>query len=142
MGKKDFSSSTENVFDDFFTQPVAIKKKEEVKEVKTKPADEKKEVSKVKKVIEKKEITENIKAQEPAITPKTHSKDKRYNFFVDNELSEYVSNITWIKRQKNVATYINSLIRADLLDLLNLPKDSSDEELVEKWEQYKKENNL
>ena len=33
MAKKDFTASTDNVFDDFFTQPTELKKKEETKVV-------------------------------------------------------------------------------------------------------------
>jgi len=100
------------------------------------------------------EVVKTIKVEKPVITqpvettilpektPKTHSKENRYNFFVNNELNEYVSNITWIKRQKNVAMYMNSLIKKDLLDFLNLPAESTDEELTTAWNTYKKENNI
>lgn len=158
MSKKDFSTDTNDVFSNFFSAPASNTiPAEETKEkqVETKKVEPKKEVKKVKKVVEKKEITENIKIQEPVITtktevisisqekaPKTHSKDSRYNFFVNNELSEYVSNITWIKRQKNVATYMNSLIKKDFIEFLNLPTGATEEELTIAWEQYKTENNL
>lgn len=158
MSKKDFSTDTNDVFSNFFSNPTTKEtpaekiKEKQVESIKT---NKKEEVKKVKKVVEKKEIAKNIKTQEPVITtktevisisqekaPKTHSKDSRYNFFVNNELSEYVSNITWIKRQKNIATYMNSLIKKDFMEFLNLPTGATEEELTIAWEQYKTENNL
>ena len=146
MGKKDFSDSTENVFDDFFTQPTEIKKKEVVKEVKTKPADEKKEV----KVATKKEETpkqaepvkEEKKVEEKPKELKTYNKDCRFNFYLDTELVDFVSNHLWLTRQKNYSQYFNKLVRENLLEILGLPANTSKEELSNKWEEYKKENNL
>ena len=62
MGKKDFSNSTENVFDDFFTQPTVIKEREVAKNVENKPENEKKEV----KITPKKEETKKEKAPKQA----------------------------------------------------------------------------
>ena len=161
MSKKDFSTDTNDVFSSFFSTPTVDTVDSEVKEEKKKAqAKPQKEVKNSKKIIKdetKKEevVVTQIKDQEPIVVktvetpnitldkaPKTHSKDSRYNFFVNNELSEYVSNITWIKRQKNVATYMNSLIKKDFMEFLNLPADTSNEILSQKWEEYKKENNL
>ena len=65
----------------------------------------------------------------------------RYNFYLDNELIDFVENCLWLKRQKNYAQYFNSLIKQDLLKTLGLPADTSNEEMLEKWEEYKKNNN-
>lgn len=73
---------------------------------------------------------------------KIFDKNYRYSFYADPILNEYLSNITWLKRIKNIPPYLNSLIKADMLDFLNLPKDSSDEELSIAWQKYKKDINL
>ena len=38
--------------------------------------------------------------------------------------------------------YMNSLIKKDLLDFLNLPAESTDEELTTAWNAYKNDNNI
>ena len=155
MGKKDFSNSTENVFDDFFSQPTEIKKRE-VKEVETKPADEKKEVKvtpkkeEIKKektpkqaVVVKKEVSDvETKVDEKTKELKSHTKECRFNFYLDIELADFVNNHLWLTRQKNFSQYFNKLIRENLLDILGLPADTSKEVLAQKWEEYKKENDL
>lgn len=165
MGKKDFSFSTENVFDDFFTQPTVIKKRE-VKEVETKPAEEKKEV----KVTQKKEETKKEKApkqaetvkEEVKATPKTEEvkevekakeevtpkknksrlKECRFDFYAEVEYADFLNNFLWLRRCKNYSQYFNNLVKKDFLEFLNLPADTSNEVLAQKWEKYKKENNL
>lgn len=165
MGKKDFSSSTENVFDDFFTQPTQIKRKEEVKEVETKPAEEKKEV----KVTPKKEETKKEKTpkqtetvkEEVKATPKTEKvkeiekveevtpkknksrlKECRFDFYAEVEYADFLNNFLWLRRCKNYSQYFNNLVKKDFLEFLNLPADTPNEVLSQKWEEYKKENNL
>lgn len=166
MGKKDFSSSTENVFDDFFTQPTQIKRKEEVKEVETKPAEEKKEV----KVTPKKEETKKEKTpkqtetvkEEVKATPKTEEvkevekakeevtprknksrlKECRFDFYAEVEYADFLNNFLWLRRCKNYSQYFNNLVKKDFLEFLNLPADTSNEVLAQKWEEYKKENDL
>jgi len=155
MGKKDFSNSTENVFDDFFTQPTVIKKRE-VKEVETKPAEEKREV----KVTPKKEETKKEKAPKQAetvkeeikttpkteeITPKKNKsrlKECRFDFYAEVEYADFLNNFLWLRRCKNYSQYFNNLVKKDFLEFLNLPADTSNEVLSQKWEEYKKENNL
>lgn len=152
MSKKDFSQDSTDVFNQMFSA-------ETIKSVENNnlPKEEKtKKVEKPVKEIKNKSSVKPTKIKEEEIVPvdkekteetnnkqqKIFDKKYRYSFYAEPILNEYLSNITWIKRIKNVPPYLNSLIRADLLDLLNLPKDSSDEELMEKWEIYKKENNL
>ena len=162
MSKKDFSTDTNDVFSSFFSTPsVNTEVKEEKKKTQAKPQKEVKSTKKIIKEETKKEEVEEVKEveqiqeQEPIVntkvetknitqeqTPKTHSKNNRYSFFVNNELNEYVSNITWIKRQKNVATYMNSLIKKDFLEFLNLPAEATDEELISAWNIYKENNNI
>lgn len=156
MGKKDFSDSTENVFDDFFTQPTQVKQKEVVKKVETKPTVEKKEVRATTKKEEnktaktpkqaenvKKEVVENVvKVEEKPKELKSYNKECRFNFYLDTELVDFVSNHLWLTRQKNYSQYFNKLIRENLLQILGLPANTPKEELSNKWKDYKKENNL
>lgn len=166
MGKKDFSNSTENVFDDFFSQPTEIKKGEVVKGVETKPADEKKEV----KVTPKKEETKKEKApkqaetvkEEVKTTPKmeetkevekveeiaTPKKNKsrlkecRFDFYAEVEYADFLNNYLWLTKNRSYSQYFNNLIKQDFLRILGLPADTSNEDMLKKWEEYKKENNL
>ena len=164
MAKKDFSNSTENVFDDFFTQPTVAKKRE-VKEVETKPAEEIKEV----KVTPKKEETKKEKTpkqaetvkEEVKTTPKTEEvkevekveevtpkknksrlKECRFDFYAEVEFADFLNNFLWLRRCKNYSQYFNNLVKKDFLEFLNLPADTSNEVIAQKWEEYKKENNL
>ena len=164
MAKKDFSNSTENVFDDFFSQPTEIKKRE-VKEVATKPAEEIKEV----KITPKKEETKKEKApkqvetakEEVKTTPKTEEvkevekvavetpkknksrlKECRFDFYAEVEYADFLNNFLWLRRCKNYSQYFNNLVKKDFLEFLNLPADTSKEVLAQKWEEYKKENDL
>ena len=165
MAKKDFSNSTENVFDDFFSQPTEIKKRE-VKEVATKPAEEIKEV----KITPKKEETKKEKApkqvetakEEVKTTPKTEEvkevekvevettpkknksrlKECRFDFYAEVEYADFLNNFLWLRRCKNYSQYFNNLVKKDFLEFLNLPADTSNEVIAQKWEEYKKENNL
>lgn len=163
MGKKDFSTSTENVFDDFFTQPTQIKRKEEVKKVETKPAEEIKEVKATPKIEETKKApkqTETVK-EDVTVTPKieqikeiekvqevTPKKNKsrlkecRFDFYAEVEYADFLNNFLWLRRCKNYSQYFNNLVKKDFLEFLNLPADTSNEVLSQKWEEYKKENNL
>ena len=154
MAKKDFSNSTENVFDDFFTQPTQAKKEE--KRVETKPAEEKKEV----KVSQKKEETKKEKAPKQVetvkeevkevekvevVTPKKNKsrlKECRFDFYAEVEYADFLNNFLWLRRCKNYSQYFNNLVKKDFLEFLNLPADTSNEILSQKWEEYKKENNL
>ena len=164
MAKKDFSNSTENVFDDFFSQPTEIKKRE-VKEVATKPAEEIKEV----KITPKKEETKKEKApkqvetakEEVKTTPKTEEvkevekvevvtpkknksrlKECRFDFYAEVEYADFLNNFLWLRRCKNYSQYFNNLVKKDFLEFLNLPADTSNEVLAQKWEEYKKEKDL
>ena len=154
MAKKDFSNSTDEALDVFFSQPKEPIKKDVQKAPveKTQTTNIQKEVqTPIKEKVEKKEVPEKqkktdstpaVKTEEVKTTPKTSNKDCRYNFYLDNELVDFVENCLWLKRQKNYAQYFNSLIRQDLLKTLGLPANTSNEEMLIKWEEYKKENNL
>ena len=138
MAKKDFSNSTENVFDDFFSQPTEIKKRE-VKEVATKPAEEIKEV----KITPKKEETKKEKApkqvetakEEVKTTPKTEEvkevekvevetpkknksrlKECRFDFYAEVEYADFLNNFLWLRRCKNYSQYFNNLVKKDFLE--------------------------
>lgn len=165
MGKKDFSNSTENVFSDFFSQPIQPVKKIE-KKVETKPAEEKKEVKVTPKKDEtkkeklpkqaetvKEEVkttpkTEEVKEVEKAkeeVTPrknKSRLKECRFDFYAEVEYADFLNNFLWLRRCKNYSQYFNNLIKKDFLEFLNLPADTSNEVLAQKWEEYKKENDL
>ena len=162
MGKKDFSNSIENVFDDFFTQPTQEKKEE--KRVEIKPAEEKKEVKvtpkkeenkkektpkqaeavKEIKNTQKKEETKEVEKVEVETPKKNKSrlKECRFDFYAEVEYADFLNNHLWLRRCKNYSQYFNNLVKKDFLDLLNLPADTSNEVLSQKWEEYKKENDL
>lgn len=164
MAKKDFSNSTENVFDDFFSQPTEIKKRE-VKEVETKPTEVKKEVKTAPKKVEtpkqtetkknvkttpkKEEVetkepisTPEVKKEGSKVTPKSYNKDCRYNFYLDTALADFISNYLWLTKNRSYSQYFNNLIKQDFLRILGLPSDTSNEDMLKKWEEYKKENDL
>lgn len=170
MGKKDFSNSTENVFSDFFSQPIQPVKTVE-KKVETKPAEVKKEVKTTPKKVDtpkqtetkknvkttpKKEKVETkveektkeqistpeIKKEESKVTPKSYNKDCRYNFYLDTDLADFISNYLWLTKNRSYSQYFNNLIKQDFLRILGLPADTSNEEMVKKWEEYKKEHDL
>ena len=166
MAKKDFSASTEGVFDAFFSTPTEFKKQEEpkkeiVKEVKkeikkevkkTEPAKNKQkkvQETTTKKKQQPKEIkkeekitTPKVKTEEPKTTPKSYNKDCRYNFYLDTDLADFVTNYLWLTKNRSYSQYFNTLIKQDLLKILGLPADTSNEEMLKKWEEYKKENNI
>ena len=124
MGKKDFSNSTENVFDDFFTQPTVIKEREVAKNVENKPENEKKEV----KITPKKEETKKEKAPKQAEIVKEEVKE------VETKVEQ--------QPKKLKSQYFNKLIREHLLSILGLPANTSNDVNAQKWEEYKKENNI
>jgi len=157
MAKKDFSASTDNVFDDFFSQPTETKKKDENK--KEAPKNEQQETSKVKNTEatntkpkskikpkeEKKEepiSTPEVKSEELKVTPKSYKKECRQNFYLDIELADFVTNYLWLTKNRSYSQYFNTLIKQDLLKILRLPADTSNEEMLKKWEEYKKENDI
>lgn len=157
MSKKDFTMSTDNVFDDFFSQPTEPKKKENKKESATTPKaiETKKEV---KATTTKKETNTPTPKQEEQVlpevkeeTPKKVEKKRdekylqnecRFNFRLDPELADLVNNHLWLTRNKNYTQYFNKLVRQSLAEILGLPKNTPNEEIALKWEEYKKENNL
>ena len=60
---------------------------------------------------------------------------------VDDDLTEYFNNIMWIKRTTK-SGYLNDLIRQDLIKTLGLNKTASKDDILAKWNEYKKENRL
>ena len=133
MGKKDFTMSTQGVFDSFFTPQSIENNKTEVKEEEIKAEEPKKEEIKAEEPKK-----EEIKAEEP----KTKNKNCRYNFYLDNELSDFINNYLWLTKNRSYSQYFNNLIKQDFLKILGLPLDTSNEKMLEKWEEYKKNNNL
>ena len=75
-------------------------------------------------------------------TPKSYNKDCRYNFYLDTDLADFINNYLWLTKNRSYSQYFNTLIKQDFLKLLELPADTSNEEMLKKWEEYKKENNL
>ena len=100
-----------------------------------KPEEEKKEetISTPEVKIEKVENIENTKT-----TSKSYNKDCRHNFYLDIELADFVTNYLWLTRHRNYSQYFNQLIKQDLLKRLGLPEDTTNEEMLKKWEEYKK----
>lgn len=62
-------------------------------------------------------------------------------FKIDADLEDYLKNILWVNR-KNKNQYVNDLIRADMLKLLNLSDNATYEETQKAWDKYKKANNI
>lgn len=70
----------------------------------------------------------------------------------DADIEDYLKNIEKVifiesyKKGKIISTnrtaYINSLIRNDLIGLLGLDENTSTDEMLLKWLEYKKENNI
>ena len=153
------------MFDAFFSTPTELKKQEEpkkeiLKEVKkeikkevkkTEPAKNKqkkvqettikkkqpKEVKKAEKI-----STPEVKVEESKTTPKSYNKDCRYNFYLDTDLADFISNYLWLTKNRSYSQYFNHLIKQDFLRILGLPADTSNEEMMKKWEEYKKNNNI
>ena len=100
-----------------------------------KPEEEKKEetISTPEVKTEKIENIENTKT-----TSKSYNKDCRHNFYLDIELADFVTNYLWLTRHRNYSQYFNQLIKQDLLKRLGLPEDTTNEEMLKKWEEYKK----
>ena len=66
---------------------------------------------------------------------------------VDALNEEYLKKIEWIKYIETREThtknsFVNSLIRADLIKTLKLKDNASDQEIYDKWQEYKKANNI
>ena len=83
----------------------------------------------------------------PTPTPKAkavkQTKKDNYKivFAVDDDLTEYFNNIMWIKRSTK-SGYLNDLIRQDFIKTLGLNKTASKDDILAKWQEYKKENRL
>ena len=155
MAKKDFSASTEDVFNAFFTQPTETKKKVEAKvptetqklvetkkEVKETPTKKENKVSTPKQEEQVEPIKEISKKTEKTRDEKYLQNECRFNFRLDPELADLVNNHLWLTRNKNYTQYFNKLVRENLTEILGLPKNTPKEEVALKWEEYKKENNI
>lgn len=72
---------------------------------------------------------------------KTKKDNYKIVFAVDDDLTEYFNNIMWIKRTTK-SGYLNDLIRQDFIKTLGLNKTASSDDIMQKWNEYKKENRL
>lgn len=73
-------------------------------------------------------------------------------FKIDADIDDYLKNIekvTFIENFKNgyadfldKTKYVNSLIRKDFIETLGLNEEATSDELLMKWLEYKKENNI
>ena len=59
------------------------------------------------------------------------------NFDIDKPLEDYFKETQWITR-KTKKEYLNDLIRKDMIERIGAKKNCSDEELSQKWLEYKK----
>jgi hypothetical protein len=85
-------------------------------------------------------LTAPVKAKE--IKQKQVKKDSyKLVFAVDDDLTEYFNNIMWIKRNTK-SGYLNDLIRQDFIKTIGLNKTASNDDIMQKWNEYKKENRL
>lgn len=87
---------------------------------------------------------------------KTNGVNKNDNYTLtikfDADIEDYLKNIekiTFIESYKkgspeflNKTEYINSLIRKDFIETLGLNEETTADELLLKWLEYKKENNI
>ena len=66
--------------------------------------------------------------------------NKQVSFKVDEELKDFIQNVIYITTRPNTKTdYINFLIRKDMLEILNLPTNTSSETMLESWKEYKEQ---
>lgn len=76
---------------------------------------------------------------------KTNGTNKKDNysitFKIDADIEDYLKNILWINR-KTKNQYVNDLIRADMIKLLDLNEDATYDEIQRAWDKYKKANNI
>lgn len=73
-------------------------------------------------------------------------------FKIDADIEDYLKNIEMIafiesyKRGRIESTtktnYVNSLIRQDFIDFLELDENATSDEMLLKWLEYKRENNM
>ena len=79
--------------------------------------------------------SEEIKKE--ILEPKKEKKEK-YNlmFSVDSVLVDYFKETKFL-RQKNYKDYLNSLIKKDMIERIGATENCTDEELLQKWEEYK-----
>lgn len=84
-------------------------------------------------------LTPTPKAKE--VKKQTKKDNYKIVFAVDDDLTEYFNNIMWIKRSTK-SGYLNDLIRQDFIKTLGLNKTASKDDILAKWNEYKKENRL
>ncbi len=76
------------------------------------------------------------------IKPKQEKQTKKDNYkivvAIDDDITEYFNNIMWIKRDSK-SGYINNLIRQDFIQTIGAKKNATDEEIADKWQEYKKQ---
>lgn len=68
-------------------------------------------------------------------------------FKIDADIDDYLKNIEWVKfiedrTATNKNKYVNDLIRADFLKTMKLKPGATNEDIQDKWQEYKKTNNL
>lgn len=63
------------------------------------------------------------------------------NIKIDSDLEDYFKNILWVNR-KTKSQYVNDLIRKEMLETLGLKENATYEEVQEKWQEYKRVNNI
>ena len=114
----------------------ATKKEKAPKQVET----AKEEVKTTPKTEEVKEV-EKVEVETPKKN-KSRLKECRFDFYAEVEYADFLNNFLWLRRCKIYSQYFNNLVKKDFLEFLNLPADTSNEVIAQKWEEYKKENNL
>ena len=68
-------------------------------------------------------------------------------FKIDADIEDYLRNVAWIsflesRIETNMNKYVNQLIKNDMLQLLGLSRNETDETIKSKWYEYKRKNNL
>lgn len=128
----------------FQTTSFEVKEEQKKPEIETKTLPDKEEVKEEEKVSQIAEKTANkeVKKGRPKGTKNGEGKSSASGIYsimfeVDKELEDYFKETQWITR-KSKKDYLNYLIRKDMIERTGARKNCSNEELQEKWLEYKK----
>ena len=82
--------------------------------------------------VNNKEEAERIIIQEE----KKEAKEYRLMFSIEPYLEDYFKNIRFMTQQ-SFKDYVNGLIKKDMIQRIGATEDCSEEELLQKWNEYK-----
>lgn len=116
-----------------------------IEKVENKPVETKKETKS--KTINKKSDTIDHTKTRDAKGRVNKTNNYAITIKIDEDLRDYLSKIEWVKMlsdrvSTNKNKFINDLIRAEMLNRLNLNENATFEETQKAWDKYKKANNI